>query len=450
MASATAIEAVVEIPPVQTASSDKLPPLAHELIFLADGSLNLWQGASGQIERLAGPSAPDDPTGTVYRYSISADQHWLALLRAGPGARPTEPVSGEFVISTLDLTNHIETVLFTSAADAEGVQQFALSPDGKWVAFIPAPLLRAGAGDVHGYSVGVYVLPTDGSAPPREIGQCAMIETSESDGPCDYNTHLLWAPSSQALAWEDGRGLWRSDLTTPAQLLIADSLSPTEAADVYIYILQAWSPDERFLLAWEQYYEGASQVIVDTQTGQRIPLPNSREGAPATRRLGWLPDGRLLAIRRDGLFDEPTFTLAGEVWRLDATTGALVLDQSFLIAADARGAPAVSGVTALPNGDMAWAILSQSNVDAQTRGIYRYTPATGEMVKLNGLPPTTAGYEVAVWDITGPRVAWAPDGAAIVDVPAYGLIFYAPADGKAVYDVSGALGDIPVGFTWLN
>jgi len=184
---------------------------------------------------------------------------------------------------------------------------------------------------------------------------------------------------------------------------------------------------------------------VDVQTGHVFDIPDSEEYGFVHARTAWMEDGRLFIVRNVLVADLRHSSQAGEIWHVGPDRDALVLDQSFLIADDTEyvEAAAIGEPVQLPDGSIVMSVLSDSRTAFEQRGLYAYTPGEAGVRKLNGLPPI-----VPYWAI---EIAWSPDGSgALVYFPEPATTLYAPSDGSASYDLSGALGGEVCCFTWLD
>jgi len=84
-------------PPIRKATDGQLPKITHDLVFVNEEGLQLWNHATGKIEKLVGLQAtrdsdvrnqpvalhlgPGPVVGSAWRVSTSADGRKLALVR---------------------------------------------------------------------------------------------------------------------------------------------------------------------------------------------------------------------------------------------------------------------------------------------------------------------------------------------------------------------------------
>lgn len=154
-------------------------------------------------------------------------------------------------------------------AEAVPVLRYDLAPDGEQIAYTTANALivaRVGGGDRR---------------------QLALLQAGV------WPTRPAWSPDGTRLAYHDGRGLWvvPADGSSPPRLIVqsvpfAENVAP---ADVRVYFDPRWSPEGRLLLAGIGYWEGTGLGVFDAQSGASL----LESGAP-TSASAWTPDGRVL------------------------------------------------------------------------------------------------------------------------------------------------------------
>jgi hypothetical protein len=438
----TASPGPTTVPPVTVLPAGKLPPITRDVLFVQGEQLLRWDHAAGRIDILADHAvtlnAPIwSPDAAHVPFALSADGRSAVL------AQSFAP--GSYTLSRLDLAGGGLTTLVEDQAPA--LLQLALSPDGQWLAYIPQGTEPAGPGgarrppgalrpDGGPWSGVIYAVRLDAPGAPREVGYCAEDYQGDYAGWC---AGFVWSPDSRALAWSDGRAVWFAGLGEPAQMVVANAGGPQPFGGGY-HAVQAWSPLGRYLVAAHGYYGGSDLVVIDVQTGQvTLVLETNRISALPT----WLPDGRLFVAYQPydvmGILQPPC---AG-VWRIDpAAQPWLARDRTVTLSDDTADEPAAP--FALPDGRVVFALINDDNTRYATRGLYVLGPADAAPLKLNGLPPWGRNFSLAI--------AWAPDGSGALlygheydyggaGLPAAGeppreLLFYAPADGRALYDVS--------------
>jgi hypothetical protein len=261
------------------------------------------------------------------------------------------------------------------------------------------------------------------------------VRTDEYLWGCNSRGRLLWAPGSATLAWNDGRGLWLGGPGQEPRLLASNSLVGSHSAS-------AWSASGQYLLGWVSYYEGGSQAVFDARSGTIIHIPGTAEYPEPVARITWMHDERLFVVRREGTPGIDGYSLSGEAWRINLAESGMRLEEDFVIASEAYGYPVMLEPVTLDGGALAFAILSQSNDDFHTRGLYAFAPGDAAPIKVNGLPPVADHWVESVW---------APDGrAAIIHLRESGTVLYVLADNRSIFDLTPALGDRLCCFAWVR
>ncbi|MBN1148969.1 MAG: S9 family peptidase [Anaerolineales bacterium] len=168
-----------------------------------------------------------------------------------------------------------------------------LSPDGRWVAFMWYHMHE---------NIDVFLVPSDGSAPP-----VALCHTPE------YTELVSWRPDSRAVILaEDRDGDERNHLfqvefwaDPDGSLSIGEALPLTEKHPPYFLRGGQVSPDGRALYYGANYDFAAGQTIEptwiyrhDLQTGQRAPIARPERPAYTTVELN-RAGAHLLYARKD-------------------------------------------------------------------------------------------------------------------------------------------------------
>jgi len=427
-------------PMVKPVNIAQLPTIPNDLIFLDHENLVRWNHTTGQFETLSR---------NVTCYSISADLRTVVLEITKGG--------DIYEIALLDLASGTKTSLVESASR---LIDLAISPDGQWVAYIQSetlpdewycrPDLVAFAMDTFTigglysgtiFSLRVSASQGNASESPVEMGYCSG---SEGLGFCG---RVLWSPDSRSILWSDVEGVWSFELgASQAQLIIPQTRNQPDYFDNRIYFPWSWSPLGRYVLTGFIIFEGVTQVVLDTQTGQVAEVPGAFSYDLPGSKPTWMADGRLFVIRPPlpSIYsDFPPSAL--EIWRVDPQQpGMLVLENSFLLDISWDQVP-TGDPAQLEDGRLAFAILSRESGDDQVRGLYFADPASLAPRKVNGLPPSLSEYFYYAISIV-----WSPDGqgAILQDWSEYPMLLYVPTDGSAVYDLSIVIQGCC--FTWLR
>ncbi len=151
-------------------------------------------------------------------------------------------------------------------ADSGVYQRYpAWSPDGRWIS-----CFSDATGEYE-----LYVLPQDGSTPPRQV----------TSGSRSFRFSQAWSPDSKTVAFADKTwSLWTADVATGKTTRVDKS----EVADITEY---AWSPDSRWL----------AYVKLDDNNMGSIFL-RARDGGEPVRVTGALTDDYAPAFSADGRY----------------------------------------------------------------------------------------------------------------------------------------------------
>jgi len=423
-------------PAMKAVSAASLPPTSRDLVFIAAGALKLWNHNNSQVQTLYGSAADpgevrDAPfaqhAGDITQLSVSADGNRIVAARLthstmiSPTVATGEPpVSIPYTASELLFLDVVSKDSWTIVPTITDLQDVAISSNQKQVAFIGGKLEYQASPnlDVMPEASHVFVISTpDGTA--RPVATCT-----------DFCGNLTWHPTNDFFTWTDRAGLWMFNLSgSSPQLLLTNQTDNPATTRVFQGI--SWATNGRFLLLWQQAWEGGSRVVYDVPTGQIMPVPDSFVYAePFPTEVSWMRDDRLLVLR--SAISGSSRQAAIELWRVDADAGELVREESY----QPPGAFSAAGGLHLENGRFAYALLNQN--DAQTSGLYRQTSLSATPERVNGLIPA----------FLAPEVVWVPDGSGAVAVQ-NGYVLYAPVSGEGLFDVTAVFGSQPHDFVWL-
>ncbi len=181
--------------------------------------------------------------------SLSPDGKWIAI--GGPNGLRLEPVSGGgeakpwfqgsivawFPDGQRVLTSRQNDLWSIPVGSTTGTQITkdagnerapAISPDGKWVAFASS---RSGQNDI-------WVVPSDGSAAPRQVTQAAMPEDETRFGP-------VWSPDGKTIAFVSNKAdYWHDDLWL---VDVASGKARQLTKGVMTSETPVWSPDGKHI-----------------------------------------------------------------------------------------------------------------------------------------------------------------------------------------------------------
>lgn len=422
-------------PALQPARAGQLPPISHDLVWLSDGALLMWNHNSGQIQTLysgagegVGRESPfTQLPGDITQYDVSADGNRITAVRLTASREISatlrgsdEQVSDEQTVHELLFLDTVSRESWTLAAAVTNLREARIAPNQREVAFIATNLGGAPATEVtrSGPPLSVFLAGTpDGET--RRIADCV-----------EFCYALTWHPQSNLLTWTDREALWLYNLeSSRPQVLLANRNETLESTRLYAAI--DWAANGRFLLLWEQVYEGGSRAVLDVPTQQLMPVPDSFVFAePFATEVSWMQDDRLLVLR--SLISGQTRQATIELWRVAPESGELAREE---VSRPDLTAAAAGGVH-LADGRFAYGLLSQS--EAAVSGLYIQDSLTEPLQRVNGLIPA----------FIAPDIIWAPDGSGAV-VRQDSILFYAPAGGDALYDLRPVTGAWARSFTWL-
>jgi LysM domain len=447
------------IPPIQSVTADHLPQISHDLLFINNGRLTLWDHLTGRLEVLVGPetssvlspiqpvalmAGPGAPAGSVNGFSASNDGTKIALYRV--------ITFTTYEIAFFDLGTRQLTPVYQGGSQGSNLLGMSISPDGQWIAYIPqdssssqdhrkprglaAPALYPSAGG--GVRSGtVYAVRTDGSGKRLSVGVCGDPATQDYSRGC---AGLIWSPDSRSIAWGDGRGLWLAQLGQSAKQLTTNSLPMPNEIGKSINDLLAWSSSGRYMLIAAASYGGSGIVVLDLETGNSTGLPNSE--------VSWISNDHLFVLRPGQLFggDDPS----AEIWHVDPISSTLsVRDRSWIIRISPESI--LAAPTQLEDGQLAFAVLNASNNNYVDRGLYVANENDLVSHKINGLPPVkvldASGGSPPYFDV---NIFWSPDGTgALAYDRLSGQLLYVPADGGDLYDLRSIMNDACC-FVWIK
>lgn len=417
---------IVTEPPATPVSVAALPPLAHNLLFIADGNLRLWQERQAQTilaRRPAPPTPtpgatavpPDDvapiPVGEVISFQLADDGRSLLAAQITAVEEVNDRAVSRSDLIYVNLRSGEQRAVLTGVP---GLRALALAGNGETAAIISQP---PPAADQPVRSLITVFDVGDGQT--RTQRQCAAACTG-----------LTWHPDSQNVVWSEGEnGVWlyNRDAREPERLLAADDLY--EAT----YRPAAWADNGRYLLLWRAAASSGAWVVFDVPTGQQLTLPDSDASQGAYHlQLTWMADHRLFVVRPP-LSENDRGTL--QLWRVQLDEGTIVKEEE--MAPPYTGA-APAAPKHLEDGRFAFALLHPEDPDVS--GLYLLKGFGDTLERVGGAPPSLASDAVAV--------AWAPGGDGAIVQHSPGGAFYADFTEEALYALQPALGERLHTFRW--
>ncbi len=452
-ATATPAATPVTTPPLQAIRGGQMPPSSRDLLFLADGAFKRWNHAGSQIETLLSGPVPgarvpdeDNPSpdfvGDITHFSVSEDGKRAVAVRltASEVVSHTVPEKEE-PISVLEQAQELWFLDLVSGeswlilANVENLRSLVLSPDAAHVAFIGSSLDGSNNLNEEGtFNSHVYVLPTGGGNPG------AVVKAADCAGICG---NLVWHPDNNLFTWHDQNAVWLRNLSgsRPEMLLenLAFNVHVQDIGKVVEYAPLAWANNGRYLLLSKRFWEGSSQAVFDVPTHTVVELPNTYAyiGSFAAE-VSWMPDDRLYVLR--SLTDSGQYRPQIELWRFHPEQNSVNLEESALLSTGNLGA---AGQQYLDDGRFAYLLFgNETNLDEA--GMYHLTSLSELPERVNAVPPVqiSTGSGQAIWSSDGL-------GALIVTGAGYALtIYYGPASGSFLYDITAMLGTDAHAFQW--
>ncbi|HFQ92884.1 MAG TPA: hypothetical protein ENK32_02665 [Anaerolineae bacterium] len=429
----TAEATAVTNPPTQAVTAAPLPVTGRDLLFLAGGAFRQWNHNTRQIETiLPGPDPasriPDEEirlphfVGDITGFVMSADGKRAVIARLKSAELIGEPGGANILQQTFELLfmDMISRELWTLVPQIDNLGQFALSADAQQLAFTGTGMDGARPpSPEEPLPEKLYVMPTGGGNP----GPIRQIRL------CEQNcAGLVWHPDDNLLAFGDREALWLFNLAaTEPELWLANS------GDMVFTPLD-WARNGRYLMLWKGGYEGGSRVVLDVPTRQLADVPNTFAYAePFPVQTTWLPDDRLYVLRSLSL--EGALTPTAELWRIQPENGVELREEWATLSDQPLG---VSGQQYLEDGRFAYVLFAPEANPAAGTYILKGMAETPQRV--NAVPPVA-------YTPGGQRALWAADGSGALIVSG-GRVYYAPAAGEALFEVTAVLGGDPAQFQW--
>ncbi len=351
------------------------------------------------------PTATPIPLPSAHLLFRRDDQLWdwfpatNATTLLTDGFRWLPPVSGDTIFAvrenTFDDTWAIHALHLPTRNEQEiispirNIIDLSLSPDQNWLAVATNP-------DNKTLTVFVYALSYD------EMGniQAEKTYTSQHGRQNSFPLRdLLWV-STNEVSWSASEGIWSVDLSQPDPLptviipqstnqYIMPSLTGEGEASLINgrYIPYQWSPDGRYFLVVEYFFEEGQFRVIDRITGNSFVLPGLGVGAISDEAL-WINETQLVYLDLQGEISLWEITPEGETLMTKVKS------------------------TALPgqnNGtfDALWLDpMGQLRFRLNNRDLMVWDVVTGELSLLKELNSTS----------NVPDIFWSPDGNWILSV----------------------------------
>lgn len=419
--------------PIQPLATGQSLPVNSDLLFIADGKLQLWQPQTGQVSTLL---ANSNMTQVVTGWQATPDKQTVLIVQ-----QSTHDAPG-FSLLLFD-TNSRQLSELWSESD-HYLAGYAISGDGQTVAFINSiPTLE----DASIQEIKVINIAWE---QPVKLADCPnRRQNNTGQREVDYVvscTEVVAVPDSETWLWRDIVGLWQGGLNTQPRLLVENNFFNDNDPPLFYEPTNDWSSDGRFQMIIGRRGEGFYLHVLDIANNQLIEVPNSASGIERVVRWQWAPNNQLVTLQSPDENGKGAYT--AELWHIEA--GQFVQDASLIIPAPTHAIPVA--LTSLADGRFAFIINHADASDAANRNIYQISSFDQPPQAIVSLPPIYTGEN-------GQSLAWAPNNNGILYVQFISWDpessqnifrpFYIPADGSMLYDLSEILGNHVANFIWL-
>jgi hypothetical protein len=425
--SATAVVTVL------TARAASLPVLTHDLQFIQDNRVLVWNHLTGQVEVKLDMNqwreGVEDPKFTYRGAKI--------IRISGEGQSESYSGTGAVDIDLIDTTTgKVQPLVhFDQVFGKNIVGGFSISPKGNWIAYSTGDWPQ---GIDHGLdNIVLHAIRLEPPYPKYKLA--GYIGTNLS-------SQGIWSPDETRLIWQDDRGIWVSDLTEQTtHLLIAQKLGTGGFTGGFIHPRSEWSSSGRYLLAEvDGAIEGGSLAVFDTLTGRVSGIGDTWTYAIPGAQPCWISGDRLFIVYLGDWYEEK-FPLWGRIWSLNPESESLFsLEIEFPIEdVDVRFVPYAP--TQLGDGRLAFAIRSNDEdmypipENRWDGGLYVVSLEDMKPKRVNVLPKE--GIQI---------IRWLPDGSgALVRYVADGSYMYVPSDGGPLWNLDAIVSQGAWFFEWL-
>lgn len=281
----------------------KWSPDGRRLAFLSnrDGKMQIWliSPTGGEATRLT-----DSPT-DVADFEWSPDGSKIAYTAPDPESEAEKKrkeeegdyvvVDQEFKLSRLHVIDVATKAARNLTPDAPyHVRSMDWSPDGRFLAFSAQPTPKV----PDNFATDIYVVPADGSAPPRKVVDRPGLDTNPR-----------WSPDGRWIAFESGDG--KVDWTGNTYICLVsptggDIRNVTRSFDEEIQDF-LWSPDGRWIyfLAGQRVSNAVFAVEVSGGPVVRLPADEDVYASVSLSR-----DGRVMAFLKQDPLNPPDVYVA--------------------------------------------------------------------------------------------------------------------------------------------
>ncbi len=290
--------------PTPTSTPELMLPTAS-LIFVSENNLQQWNPNTGEVSTLA----KNIPNYMVYSGDTVVFQRDVI---------PDQEKA--LVVFHIPTQSEIE-LLKTSAIPTDGnfVYDVSISPNGRWLAYA--------AGESRDSVVlTVHEMTSDNQ---QFVVSDPVLTVTPGLGWNWPHDQMMWATGNE-ISWSDESGIWVADLNSdPIEPVVAIAPSTNtflftspnpadwdkEPSEVYTtFIPFQWSPNGRYLLAEEYFYEYGELGVIERGTNRLIEIPESAIG-PVSDGAIWLDESILLHYQASGTL---------KVWRIDSENDPMI------------------------------------------------------------------------------------------------------------------------------
>lgn len=272
--------AMITLTPTPTA----VPLPSASVLFVQEKALQQWMPQTDEVKKLA--------TDVDGRIKHAGDI--VVFMR--------KVAEGDKALIVYHLPTQTEVEVFHTATVPliSGLNEaVTISPNGRWLAYASAAELSEKP------TLFVHEILVAG----EQVSVSPPVMTLVTDSPWrEYHGHFLWVSDSE-LSWPDKNGIWMMDLSgtliEPATVIAASTntyqVGPMNPADqdqepssfFTKFFMEEWSPNGRYLLVVEYFYEEGEFRIIERDTNRLFEVPDAYVGG-LTDDVFWVNSETLL------------------------------------------------------------------------------------------------------------------------------------------------------------
>lgn len=267
------------------------------LLFVRDNNLQQWIPQTGEVKTLAENArlyaAPQSREVIVLKQEFITDEEYTLVVFH-------IPTGSEVELST------------TPSEPTFGPLNTTISPNGRWLAYVTEESRDLAAITIRELSVEGQQLT---------VSEPVLTVTLEKGWNWPHD-QLMW-PKENEISWSDESGIWVADLnSTPIEPII--TIAPSTNTFLFAspnpanwddepspvltkFIPYLWSPDGRYLVAQEYFYEYGELRVIERGTNRLAEVPESAIG-PVSDEAIWLDETTLIHYQASGTI---------HIWQID-------------------------------------------------------------------------------------------------------------------------------------